>query len=220
LIRQGKELGMEDGVTEVATAPRRAADHRWFSEQVESMLPDLYAAAARLCRRRVDSEDLVAESLTKAWQGLASLRRREAFRCWMLQILTNTYLSQYRKTRTRPEVDNVGADAADFSLFERLHQPILLWWGNPEQEFLDGLLRADLRRAIDQLPDPYRTAVVLVDIQEMRYNDVAECLGVPVGTVRSRLARGRGLLQQHLWQQARDAGLRADRRGSEGGERP
>lgn len=206
---------MEDDVTEVATAPRTTADHAWFSGQVESMLPDLYGAAARLCRSRADAEDLVAESLTKAWQGLAALRRREAFRCWVLQILANTYFSQYRKERGGPAVDNVGADAADFSLFERLHQPILLWWGNPEQEFLNDLLREDLRRALDQLPDQYRTVVVLVDIQDMRYGEVAECLEIPVGTVRSRLARGRGLLQQHLWQHAREAGLRTDE-----GERP
>lgn len=209
---------MEDDVTEVATAPRTTADHAWFSGQVESMLPDLYGAAARLCRSRADAEDLVAESLTKAWQGLAALRRREAFRCWVLQILANTYFSQYRKERGGPAVDNVGADAADFSLFERLHQPILLWWGNPEQEFLNDLLREDLRRALDQLPDQYRTVVVLVDIQDMRYGEVAECLEIPVGTVRSRLARGRGLLQQHLWQQAREAGLRRD--GTVEGETP
>lgn len=209
---------MEDDVTEVATAPRTTADHAWFSGQVESMLPDLYGAATRLCRSRADAEDLVAESLTKAWQGLTALRRREAFRCWVLQILANTYFSQYRKARGGPAVDNVGADAADFSLFERLHQPILLWWGNPEQEFLNDLLREDLRRALDQLPDQYRTVVVLVDIQDMRYGEVAECLEIPVGTVRSRLARGRGLLQQHLWQQAREAGLR--RGGTVEGETP
>lgn len=209
---------MEDDVTEVATATRTMTDHAWFSGQVESMLPDLYGAAARLCRRRADAEDLVAESLTKAWQGLSSLRRRESFRCWVLQILANTYFSQCRRARTGPGFDNMGADAADFSLFERLHQPILLWWGNPEQEFLNGLLREDLRRALDELPDQYRTVVVLVDIQEMRYGEVAECLEIPVGTVRSRLARGRGLLQQYLWQQAREAGLRHD--GTVEGETP
>ncbi|WP_331525514.1 RNA polymerase sigma factor [Nocardioides sp.] len=205
-------------MTEVATATRTTADHAWFSEQVESTLPELYGAAARLCRSRADAEDLVAESLTKAWQGLPSLRRREAFRCWVLQIVANTYFSQYRRARTGPEIDNVGADAADFSLFERLHQPILLWWGNPEQEFLNGLLREDLQRALDQLPAQYRTVVVLVDIQEMRYRDVADCLEIPVGTVRSRLARGRGLLQQHLWQHALQAGLRPD--GTDEGETP
>lgn len=202
-------------MTEVVTAPRATPDHAWFSGQVQSMLPELYGAATRLCRNRVDAEDLVAESLTKAWRNVASLRHRGAFRCWLLQILTNTYLSQYRKARTDPEVQGVGADAADFSLFERLHQPILLWWGNPEQEFLNGLLREDLQHALDLLPEQYRTAVVLVDIHEMRYSEVAECLGVPIGTVRSRLARGRGLLQQHLWQHAREAGLRRDE-----GERP
>jgi RNA polymerase sigma-70 factor (ECF subfamily) len=69
---------------------------------------------------------------------------------------------------------------------------------------------------LDGLPEPYRAVVVLVDIQEMRYSEVAECLAIPIGTVRSRLARGRGLLQQHLWQHAREAGLRPDGSGTSG----
>ena len=96
----------------------------------------------------------------------------------------------------------------EFSLFEHLHQPILLWWGNPEQDFLNGLLRDDLVRAIDGLPDPYRTVVVLVDVREMPYREVAIALDVPIGTVRSRLARGRSMLQKALWENAREAGLR------------
>jgi RNA polymerase sigma-70 factor (ECF subfamily) len=96
----------------------------------------------------------------------------------------------------------------EFSLFEHLHQPILLWWGNPEQDFLNRLLRDDLVRAIDGLPDPYRTVVVLVDVREMPYREVATALNVPIGTVRSRLARGRSMLQKALWENAREAGLR------------
>lgn len=198
-------------MTEVAAAPRSPVGHAWFSDQVEALLPGLYGAALRLCRNRTDAEDLVAEALTRAWQGLDSLKQPEAFPSWVHRILANTYVSQFRTARTRPPVDNVGADAADFSLFERLHQPILLWWGNPEQEFLDGLLRRDIEHALDQLPDFYRTVVVLVDIEEMHYRDVAECLAIPVGTVRSRLARARALLQRHLWEHARGSSERGTR---------
>jgi RNA polymerase sigma-70 factor, ECF subfamily len=196
-----------------ATAAPRAADRTWFAEEVKTLLPELYGAALRLCRDRVDAEDLVAESLTKAWQKLSSLQRREAFRGWLFRILTNTYISQYRARDRGPAVESY---ADDFSLFERLHQPILLWWGNPEQDFLTGLLREDLTRALDRLPDPFHTVVVLVDVRGMAYREVAEALDVPMGTVRSRLARGRSLLQHELWENARDAGLRSTDRPDEG----
>lgn len=189
-----------------ATEPVTAADHAWFSGEVTALLPSLYGAAVRLCHDRCNAEDLVAEALAKAWQKFPTLADRQAFQAWLMRILTNTYLTQHRAAKSRPEVENLGADAGDFSLFERLHQPILLWWGNPEQEFLDGLLRKDLAAAIDSLPERYRTAVILVDIVDMSYAEVAHQLGVPVGTVRSRLSRGRSQLQRALWQHAHHIG--------------
>jgi RNA polymerase sigma-70 factor (ECF subfamily) len=98
-------------------------------------------------------------------------------------------------------------DHDDFSLFERLHQPILLWWSNPEQQFLDRLLRADLERAVDSLPENYRVVVVLADLQGLTYQEIADNLEVPIGTVRSRLARGRAMLQKALWRHGEDAGI-------------
>ena len=186
--------------------PTTAADHAWFSGEISALLPTLYGVAVRLCHDRGHAEDLVAEALAKAWQKLPTLADRQAFPAWMIRILTNTYFTQHRAAKSRPDVEAVGADAGDFSLFERLHQPILLWWGNPEQEFLDGLLRQDLAAAIGALPEPFRTAVVLVDILEMSYAQVADEIGVPVGTVRSRLSRGRSQLQRVLWQHANHTG--------------
>ena len=100
-------------------------------------------------------------------------------------------------------------ETTDFSLFRQLHQPFLLWWATPEEDFLNGLLREDIQRALDSLPDPFRVVVVLVDIQGCTYEQTASQLGVAIGTVRSRLNRGRGLLQKALWRHARDAGLNA-----------
>ncbi len=195
-------------MAEVATAPPMRRDQAWFAEQVELLLPELYGTAVRLCRDRTDGEDLVAEAVAKAWEALPGLRNRDVFRGWVFRILTNTFISQYRTSRSRPDAEPVDLKGQEFSLFEQLHQPILLWWGNPEQDFLNGLLRDDLIRAIDGLPDPYRTVVILVDVRELPYREVAAALGVPVGTVRSRLARGRSLLQKALWENARDAGIR------------
>ena len=94
-----------------------------------------------------------------------------------------------------------------FSLFERLHQPFLLWWSNPEQELVNKLLREDIERALDGLADDYRTVVILVEINGHSYAEAAELLGVPIGTVRSRLSRARSSLQRALWSQAQAAGL-------------
>lgn len=183
-------------------AVRSSAQHAWFAEEVRALLPKLYGAAVKLCRDRTNAEDLVAEALTRAWAKLPTLADRAAFQGWLFRILTNVYISQYRAARGRPEEESLGVDAEDFSIFERIHQPILLWWGNPEQEFFDGLLRTDLQGALDSLPEPYRSAVVLVDVYELSYRDAGTALEVPVGTVRSRLSRGRALMQKHLWQYA------------------
>jgi RNA polymerase sigma-70 factor (ECF subfamily) len=183
------------------------ADRTWFAEQIEALLPELYGRALRLCRDRDPAEDLVAESVAKAWEALPSLEDRQAFRGWVFRILNNTFVSTCRTARSKAEHESLDTAAGEFSLFERLHPPILLWWSNPEKDFLNRLLRADLERAIDGLPIVFREVVVLVDVQGLAYREVADVLDVPIGTVRSRLARGRGLLQEALWRYGVEAGL-------------
>lgn len=195
-----------------------AADRAWFEQAVLGMLPELLGTARRLARNREDAEDLAAEAISRAWLNRGSLRERDRFAGWIHRILTNLFLSRRRAEASRPEEALLDEDA-EFSLFERLHQPFLLWWSTPEQEFLDRLLREDLIRAIEALPEGFRIVVVLADVQGLSYGEIAGSLEIPIGTVRSRLARGRALLQQALWEQACDAGLRA-RTLNEGPERP
>jgi RNA polymerase sigma-70 factor (ECF subfamily) len=182
-------------------------DRAWFERALLGVLPDLVSTALRLTRNSTEAEDLVAEATAHAWLRLRSLRDRERFRGWIFRILTNLYLSQRRALGSRPPEERLDEDAAGFSLFERLHQPFLLWWSTPEKEFLDKLTREDLTRAIESLPELYRVVVTLVDIQEFSYRDVARLLHVPIGTVRSRLSRGRSLLQRALWDLAVEAGV-------------
>lgn len=186
----------------------------WFEREIGALLDSLYGAALRLCRNRADAEDLVAETAAKAWSAFAELQDRSRFRAWVFRILTNTFYSECRHRRATPEEPaDMRADAqgeAPFSLFERLHQPFLLWWGNPEQEFLNQLLRRDLERAVESLPDEYRVVVVLAELEGFTYGEIAAMLEVPIGTVRSRLSRGRALLQKALWHQAAAAGLVQD----------
>ena len=122
-----------------------------------------------------------------------------------------------RARAARPEdcFSALGPDADDndeaFWLFDRLHQPFLLWWGNQEQAFVDQLLAEDLVQAIDALPESYRMVVVLADVEGFSYQEIAEALDIELGTVRSRLSRGRSLLQKALWEHAQEAGLVAQR---------
>lgn len=184
-----------------------ADDRAWFESAVLGVLPELMGTAWRLARNREDAEDLAAEAITRAWIKRDTLRERDRFAGWILRIATNLFLSRRRSEAGHPPEETL-EEEADFSLFERLHQPFLLWWGNPERDFLDRLLRDDLARALDALPQPFRVVVILADVQGCSYGEIAETLGVPIGTVRSRLSRGRALLQKRLWEHACDIGLR------------
>jgi RNA polymerase sigma-70 factor (ECF subfamily) len=189
-----------------------------FESRVLAILGPLHGVARRLTKNDADAEDLVAESITRAWRAHESLSDEGAFRAWMFRILNNTFVSERRKALARPREELLVEDSAEeertFSIFERLHQPFLLWFGNPEQEFLNKLLREDLDRALAALPEHYRVVVVLADVEGFKYGEIAETLDVPVGTVRSRLARARAALQQTLWEVAQEHGLQTSRTGS------
>lgn len=190
---------------------------RLFEREVQRLLDRLYGTALRLARDPNDAEDVVGETVAKAWAKLPKLRDPALFEAWIQRILANVFVSHWRRRRALAEValdtgdddeDGAGADEHErFSLFEQLHQPFLLWWSTPEDLLETKLLREHLERALDALPDAFRIAIVLVEVQGHSYCEAAALLGVPVGTIRSRLSRARGRLQRALWQQAREAGL-------------
>lgn len=186
----------------------------FFETELKAILDRLYGAALRLTRDKTDAEDLVADAVTRGLEKLDTLMDRENFRGWMFRILTNTFISNYRKQSIRETLvydESEGDDDENpFWIFDRLHQPFLLWFSNPEQEFLNKVLNNDIESALDSLQESYRLVVVLADLEGFKYSEIAEILEVPVGTVRSRLARGRSLLQKSLWQHGVDAGLVKD----------
>jgi len=185
----------------------KACDRTFFEEEIRQLLGRLYGVALRLTGNPTEAEDLVSETTIKAWSKLDQLEDRQAFPKWVFRILTNTYISSRRQTASGRSEPLEEDGEQPFSLFEKLHQPFLLWWSNPERELLNKLLREDIERALGRLPESFRTVVVLVDIEGYAYGKVAESLGVPVGTVRSRLCRARSMLQRELWEQAKAAGL-------------
>lgn len=176
-------------------------------------MDSLYGLARRLTRSDADAEDLVAESVVKAWSAIATLEDRDRFRPWIYRILHNCFVSDYRKKSVRPTEhaydDLLADDGEDDITMLLIRQPdaFLNWWGNPQREFADKLLGEDILSAIESLPEAFRVTVLLVNVEGLTYDEAAEVLGVPPGTVRSRMKRARTLLQKALWEQAKDAGL-------------
>lgn len=210
---------------EMSAARAARESQRVFREHVERLMDRLYGTALRLSRDPDEAEDVVAETVSRAWQRLDQLENLSHLDGWLFRILHNTFISLRRRRYCREDREvsfeqEVEDAAGRFSLFEHLHQPFLLWMGRPENDFINRLLGADLRKAVDHLPAPFRIVVVMVEIQGYTYEDVATILDLPLGTVRSRLSRARGLLQKTLWQQGRDAGLIGTNTSFRAGERP
>lgn len=183
------------------------SNQAFFEGEIRRLLGRLYGVALRLTGNPTEAEDLVSETTIKAWSKLDQLEDRRAFPKWVFRILTNTYISSWRQALAEPSAVFEEDGDQSFSLFEMLHQPFLLWWSNPEQALLNKLLGEDIDRALDSLPESFRTIVVLVDIEGYAYGEVADSLGIPIGTVRSRLSRARSMLQRALWKHATAAGL-------------
>jgi RNA polymerase sigma-70 factor (ECF subfamily) len=185
----------------------------WFSHRMEENLDALYGVALRLTRKNADAEDLVAESVAKAWSALDTLTDRSRFRPWIFRILRNRFISDFRKQSIRPTECRYDEQSADdgtgdiASLLSEQPDEFLNWWANPEHACFNSMLGDEIMSAIEQLPQAFRMTVLLINVEGLTYDEAAEVLGVPTGTVRSRMKRGRTLLQKSLWQQAREAGL-------------
>jgi RNA polymerase sigma-70 factor (ECF subfamily) len=178
-----------------------------FTENVEACMGGLYRLANRLTGNPADAEDLVASAVIKAWEGFGTLVDRQRFRAWIFRILHNCFISAYRKEQAYADLaaDNGQDDLS--ALLNAQTDEFLLWWANPERKVINDMLTEDIMRAVASLPEAFRMTVYLVSTEGLSYDEAAEALGVPPGTVRSRMKRGRTLLQKALWQQARDAGL-------------
>ncbi len=187
-----------------------ADEQAQIKELILPLLGDLHRLANYVCDNAVEAEDVVAETVKKACEKFRTLRDYTKVKPWLFQILRNTFLSlcRARKKYTNELFDeDPCAEDDNFSLFTAVSQPFILWWGNPEQELLNKLLESDIRESIVELPECYRIAVILCDVEGMAYQEISFILDIPVGTVRSRIARGRSILQKKLYQHAVDRGL-------------
>lgn len=168
-----------------------------FERQALAHVDALYGAAYRLTRNPRDAEDLVQDALLRAYRFWDSFQQDSNCKAWLLRIVTNTFINEYqRRKRSREVLDAATAeqDATDGVLVQASANDKQ----SPERVLLDRSVSDDVQRALDQLPDDFRTAVILCDMQGLSYKEIAEIMECPVGTVMSRLFRGRKLLATAL----------------------
>jgi RNA polymerase sigma-70 factor (ECF subfamily) len=168
-------------------------------------LDAMYGTAYRLARNPRDAEDLVQEALLRAYRFWDTFEKDSNCKAWLLRILTNTFINEYQRRRRQREV--LDAATAEQSATDG----VLVHEGaqaqkSPEGMMLERSVSDDVQRALDALPADFRTAVVLCDVEGLAYKEIAEVMDCPVGTVMSRLFRGRRLLQQSLAQFAAEQG--------------
>lgn len=182
-----------------------AEERERFEGLVGEHLDGLFGASLRLTRNRTRAEDLVQETFLRAWRSFHTFRPGTNVRAWLYRILMNAYIDGYRKREREPEVVDQ-EDVDEFYLYSRVHESEdFRRAGNPEEALLSKLMDADVKAALDGLPASFRDAVILADIEGFSYKEIAGILGIPIGTVMSRLHRGRRQLQVRLWEYARRA---------------
>jgi len=181
----------------------------FFSRSIEASMDALYGTALRLAGAGADAEDLVADTVAKAWSAIETLQDRKSFRPWIFRILHNCAVSNYRRKSVRPVEASYQEEGDDglATLLNEQPDEFLIWWANPERQFFNDVLGEAIISAIEGIPEVFRMTVLLINVEGLTYDEAGEVLGVPPGTIRSRMKRGRTMLQKALWEQARDAGL-------------
>ncbi|MEX2503944.1 MAG: sigma-70 family RNA polymerase sigma factor [Egicoccus sp.] len=174
-----------------------------FEDQVLPHLDRLYSAALRYTRNAADAEDLVQETVAKAFRSFHQYRPGTNLKAWLYRVLHTTYISMYRKAQRRPQED-LQETLDDYSFYDEIARS-----GGPsaEREVLEALTADEVKQALADLPDTFREAVYLADVEGFPYKEIAEIMDTPVGTVMSRLHRGRKQLQKALSGYARARGL-------------
>jgi RNA polymerase sigma-70 factor, ECF subfamily len=176
-------------------------DQQQFEALMLPHLNALYRTALAMTRNPSDADDLVQDTYLRAFQYFGQFQGGTNARAWLFRILTNLFINQYRKKNREPESLSL-EDSEEFFLYNRLAntETNAAQVNSPEADVLLRLDAETVHRAIENLPDDYRETVILADVNEFSYQEIAEMLDIPIGTVRSRLFRGRRLVQQATWE--------------------
>ncbi len=183
------------------------ADRERFEELAMEHMGSLYTAALRMTRNPADAEDLVQETYLKAYRAFDTFQEGTNLKAWLYRILTNTFINAYRARKRRPDESDI-EDLENLYLYRRLGGLEGAAAGrSAEEEVLDRFTEAEVKDAIESLPEQFRLAVLLGDVEGFSYKEIAEILDIPIGTVMSRLHRGRRALQKRLYEFGRQRGL-------------
>jgi RNA polymerase sigma-70 factor, ECF subfamily len=176
-----------------------------FERDVMPLLSGLYSSALRMTRNPADAEDLVQDTVLRAYRGFAGFAEGTNLKAWLYRILTNSFINTYRKKQRQPVTVEGPDDIDEWYLFDRLGarnvEP------SAESEVLEQLPDEAVQRALESLPEGFRMAVLLADVQGFSYKEIAEMLDIPIGTVMSRLHRGRKALERALYDTAVERGI-------------
>ena len=174
------------------------------------LMDGLYSAAMRMTRNAADAEDLVQETYLKAYRAYERFEVGTNLKAWMYRILTNSYINDYRKKQRRPDESDID-DVEDLFLYRRLGGAETATLSrSAEDELMDLFCEDEVKVALEDLPEHYRLPIVLADVEGFAYKEIAEILDVPIGTVMSRLHRGRKQLQKRLYAFAEEHRLLPD----------
>ena len=190
----------------MATRPKLSEeDLKRFEADALDLMSSLYGAALRYTRNPSDAEDLVQETYLRAFRAWDQFQPGTNLKAWLFRILTNLFISSYRKKQREPVI--VSSDEKEeFDLYSHLADRRSLD-GSAESIVLDQMVDEDVKNALADLPENFRIAVLLADVEGFSYKEIAEILDIPMGTVMSRLFRGRKALQKALWNLATERGL-------------
>lgn len=183
------------------------ADQATFADQAMPFMDSLYSGALRMTRNPADAEDLVQETYLRAYRGFGGYQDGTNLKAWLYRILTNTYINRYRAKQRRPEESNLD-DVEDLFLYRRLGGlEAAARSRSAEDELMDTFSEFEVKEALEALPENFRLPVLLADVEGFSYKEIAEILDIPIGTVMSRLHRGRKALQARLFDYAVTHGL-------------
>jgi RNA polymerase sigma-70 factor (ECF subfamily) len=183
------------------------ADQARFEEQAMEFMPSLYAAALRMTRNPSDAEDLVQETYLKAYRGFHGFEEGTNLKAWLYRILTNTYINLYRKRQREPLQSN--SDTIEDWQLARAESHTSTGLRSAEAEALDHLPDSDVKRALQSIPEEFRLAVYFADVEGFAYKEISDIMNTPIGTVMSRLHRGRRMLRDMLADYAAERGFKA-----------